>query len=304
MVGQRAILSSGVVAMGAVRSKARIITFKFLLLLCFSFLTMASANAGNAECHTHSGSSAKLTLDRYMEAASLIQGGKAAAGVTILRDLASDGLERAGELADWAEFSSMDPKDRRALPEPSVVTRLKVIWRNSRLIPPASAGNSVAFSALQLLPREMDREVIDWVTEGIDCHPPFFAFEVVRRLLPTEIEEAAYWYVLGAMRVRYEVYRCKEPSLQDLVVLWLPYPAGEFLKVVGQEEFAPIYAKALKRVYENWDAAVPVEMKAWQYCRGNVAALKGDPIPIEEWKKANNRLREKVGSTIAKLDRN
>ena len=187
--------------------------------------------------------------------------------------------------------SSPGVPEKTDQPRPTSVARIEAVWKEALFVPPASAGNTILFQSLQHLPRELDEPLGRWITARIDLLPPPTALEAVRRLTPTDKDEAMYWYAVGITRLRYVALRCNEPGMGDIPILGRLWIGGT--KAPGRSGNAKsMELAALERIIQNFDTAVPVNMKKWQNCRRNRPGTGSD------WQTAHAALRSRLTEAV------
>ncbi len=284
--------------------------FFFLLLVsllltsCLSSESRYSETSASSKVTAISQDVSLEVIDRYIDAAKLLNNNdknEVRRGISDLRELGSNELPIANELADFAVFRYLDSNESNKDSAEKFASRAREAWRYSVMVPPGSAGNTIDFSALQILPESMDEIVIQWIASRADeINPPFF-FEAYRRLVPENLEEGFYWMNVGLARARYEVERCGDPSLGDLPLLWKGIAAGKLDKN-NKEKYFPFMVRSMERIVEEWETIVPINMKVWQYCTGNMPFIKENKIPIDAWTEANHNLREKYEKATKKAE--
>lgn len=85
--------------------------------------------------------------------------------------------------------------------------------------PPPSEWMAQAdlFGALAYIPPQRNDEVIAWTRRYADQLSPGFLFDLSRRVLPSDPDEALEWYSLATMRGLYDAGRCLDATAQRAV---------------------------------------------------------------------------------------
>lgn len=116
--------------------------------------------------------------------------------------------------------------------------------------PPPTAWTAQAdlFGALAYIPAQRNHEVIAWTRRYADQLSPGFLFDLSRRVLQDDPDEALEWYSLAMMRGLYDSGRCLDATAQR-AVRGLARQAAVVARY-GQnhpEEFAAAGKRALAR---------------------------------------------------------
>lgn len=241
-------------------------------------------------------------FDRYYDAALQVERGRLDQGLRTLRELAGEGFDPAADLVALQDWSLARRTGVAGGPPPDIAARLTAAWQDTSGVPPGSAGNGISFSALQIVPRAQDAPLLEWIAARRDRLPPPVALEAARRFAATDTTAAMDWYIMGLLRIRYEILRCGDRSLGDLATLWGELGGGTLRKRLAPEQLKAAYLAGLKRARAAFERAVPVAMPVWQTCRGNEPALIGAPLPTDGWRRAHEALRGQVDETIVKAD--
>lgn len=241
-------------------------------------------------------------IDQFLNAADILQNKDLDGAKSAFRELADQGYVFAHEMIDlieWIESRGTDKETKQPL---DLLQRMQDPWKAARYVPPSSAGNNLVFKALQSIPREYDETVVDWISTRYQDYPPPFPLEAARRLFESDRESAVYWLSLSVVRLRFEVERCGDSTLRDLPQLWNGYIAGAIAKMEEENpgEIKRLYAGAIKRILSNWDAIVPYDMKVWQSCQGNNPITGTGALPVDAWREASDRLRQKYSDSLKK----
>lgn len=161
-----------------------------------------------------------------------------------------------------------------------------------------SADPLRAFGAFVKRPVE-DAATLAWLSENIRTLPSVYLYDLARRAFLHDRDKGATWFVVGAIRARYDALRCTDKSARS-GLSFLPSMAPDVAQYVQADKATA--QRALARAF-RWEETFPADNSPEWICRHGSksygAALAGKLftdwlVPAAQWPELRREVLEKA----------
>ncbi|MBF0238340.1 MAG: hypothetical protein HQM12_11590 [SAR324 cluster bacterium] len=153
------------------------------------------------------------------------------------------------------------------------------------------------FRVIKSAPPEADAYVIDWIKKNITRLNFSFFLELAKRTFRTNRKEGIQWYLVGALRIRYDASRCTNPQARGIIgwYSWEVPHIADYIDQHPEEAIEPGFAAlAWEETYTSTASPLPV-----CFYVGNQELL-----PESQWESIHKTVRQDELERLNKLKQN